>query len=68
MAAPSKVNDIRGNRIVVGLVPALYDVVDVSYPSSTVTVYSFSYVGSVIAVVTLTNDISGNLIKAERTA
>lgn len=63
----SKVNDIRGTRIVVGLVPALYDVVNVTYPDAVTEVYSFSYDGNVIGVVTLVYDGSGNLLSATRT-
>ena len=37
----SKSNDTRGNRIVVGLVPARYDHVAITYPDSVTEVYTF---------------------------
>lgn len=63
----TKVNDIRGQRIVVGLVPALYDKVTVTYPDSVTQVYTFLLEGITLGVVTLVTDVSGNLISAERT-
>jgi len=57
---------ISGN-IGVGLVPISYDKVDVSYPSDTITVYTFSLNSVVVGNITLTTDCSGNLISAERT-
>jgi hypothetical protein len=66
--ATSKVNDARGTRIIVGLVPALYDKVDIAYPNALTEVYTFSYSDNVVGVVTLIKDVSGNLVSAERTA
>lgn len=64
----TKVNDARGNRVIIGLVPALYDAVDIDYVSPTVTTYTYSLDGVVLGVVTLTTDSSGNLLRAERTS
>jgi hypothetical protein len=64
----SKVNDSRGTRIAVGIVPALYDTVSVAYPDSVTEVYTFSYDGNQVGVVTIVNDSSGNLVSATRTA
>jgi len=66
--ATSLVNDVRGTRIAVGLVPALYDAVAVAYPDSVTEVYTFSYAGAQVGVVTIVNDSSGNLLSATRTA
>ena len=66
--AASLVNDVRGTRIAVGLVPALYDTVSVAYPDATTEVYTFSYAGGQVGVVTIVNDLSGNLLSATRTA
>lgn len=64
---PSKVNDMRGTRVIIGLVPALYDKVEIAYPSDTTMIYTFSLEGVTIGQVTLINDCNGNLISAERT-
>lgn len=64
----SYVNDNRGNRIVVGLVPALYDKVLVAYPDSVTEVYSFYYENVLLGVCTLIYNGSDQLISAERTA
>jgi hypothetical protein len=64
----SLVTDSRGNRIVVGLVPALYDRVTVDYPDSVTEVYTFYYSGAQQGIVTLTYNGSDQLIEAERTA
>jgi len=66
--ATSLVNDVRGTRIAVGLVPALYDSVSVTYPDAVTEVYTFSYAGAQVGVVTIVNDSSGNLLSATRTA
>jgi len=66
--ASSFVNDSRGTRIAVGIVPALYDKVQVAYPDALTEVYTFSYAGNQVGVVTIVNDSSGNLVSAERTA
>lgn len=62
-----KPNDSRGNRIVTGLVPALYDTVTVAYPDSVTEVYTFFIESTRIAEVTIVNDGSGNLLSATRT-
>lgn len=64
----TKVNDARGTRIIVGLVPALYDKVDVDYVSATVTVYTFSLEGVSLGAVTIITDTQGNMLSAERTS
>lgn len=64
MATP--VSDARGTRIVIGLVPALYDEVDIAYPSETVTVYTFKLDSVVAGIVQLTNDSEGQLVNARR--
>lgn len=71
--AESKVTDIRGTRVINGLVPALYDRVTVTYPDSVTEVYTFYYLyGTVeqviVGVVTLTYNGSGQLLSAERTS
>lgn len=68
MATPSKVNDSRGTRIIVGLVPALYDRVDIAYPDALTEIYTFQYSDNVVGVLTIIKDSSGNLLSAERTA
>jgi|NOAtaT_7_FD_contig_31_3420974_length_841_multi_4_in_0_out_0_3 hypothetical protein len=64
----TKVNDMRGTRIITGLVPALYDRVDVEYSSPTVTVYTFSLDGVSLGAVTIVTDSQGNMLSAERTS
>ncbi len=66
--AQSKVNDMRGTRMVVGLVPALYDRVTVSYPDSVTEIYAFFYDGTQIAEVTMIYNGTDDLISAERTS
>ena len=67
-AGDSLVTDARGSRIVVGLVPALYDRVTVGYPDSVTEVYTFYYAGNPVGEVTLIYNGSNQLISAERTA
>jgi hypothetical protein len=50
----SPVSDIRGTRIVVGLVPALYDKVIQDDISETVTEFDFWLAGSSIALIRIT--------------
>lgn len=64
----TKVNDMRGTRIVMGLIPALYDKVDISYPSPLTIVYTFSLDSVTIGVITVTSDDCGNTISVERTS
>lgn len=64
----SKVNDSRGTRIAVGIVPALYDTVTVAYPDAVTEIYTFFYDSVQVGVVTIVNDSSGNLLSATRTA
>ena len=62
------VHNDRGTRILTGVVPALYDRIDVVYPDSVTIIYTFSLSGTVIGVVTQVNDSSGNLLSVERTS
>lgn len=66
----SLVNDSRGTRIAVGLVPALYDKVLITYPNAVTEVYSYFYSGNPCGVVTLiySDSTKDSLISGERTA
>lgn len=64
MATP--VNDDRGTRVIIGLVPAKYDEVQIDYVSDSVTTYTFILDGVTLGVVQLTNNTEGELINAKR--
>lgn len=50
----SRVTDLRANRILTGLVPALYEKIVHTYPDAVTQVLTFMYQGNVAGVVTVT--------------
>jgi len=64
----TKVNDLRAQRTVTGLVPSIYDKVLVTYPNSTTTIYQFLLDNIQLGEVTIISNASGDILSAERTA
>lgn len=69
---PSPVQDYRGTRAIIGLVPALYDRVDIAYPDANTEIYTFYMEYGlpnqcIVGVVTLVYS-GDNLVSAQRTA